>query len=138
MVIINQWIFFLYMAWGPTADKHKLEKNWPFHYVRLNYKGREVKHKSSVWGITMSDKLDFMSEGVTAISRPFINFTYFFNIRPFHFNLLHRWFMFVEFKLFEFNVSWGMRQWKASDEMLTLSFEAFICLKYKLKRIWKF
>lgn len=32
----------------------------------------EQEHKSFVWGITMSDKLDFMSERVTAISRPFI------------------------------------------------------------------
>lgn len=53
-------------------------KNWPFHYVCLNYifcvhlrkewqEGREMgeqENKSFVWGITMSDKLDFMSERV--------------------------------------------------------------------------
>lgn len=50
LFIMHAWIIFQKAAWGRE----------------------EEEHKSFVWGITMSDKLDFMSERVTAISRPFI------------------------------------------------------------------
>ncbi len=42
--------------------------------MRLKYEGRGVEHKSSVFGITMSDKLDFMSEGVAAITHNISSF----------------------------------------------------------------